>query len=286
MNKVCAVVITYNPELERLFENVNSVLPQVDELLIVDNGSKNLTDFETKLKSLANFKYTLISLNENKGIGFALNQAVLYCKDNNFDYLFTLDQDSIITVGLISGLFDTILSDTDIAMVGPKICDVNELVSNSCEGNLLEVNHLITSGALCRVSCLESVGGFNERLFIDCVDFDMSLKLREKGYRVVRDNRFKLIHEIGKKERKTFFNRHFYLLNHSDVRVYYMVRNRICLVRRYRKLKNYRPLLDLKHLVTRTLAMLVYEQHKTAKLVATFKGIYDGLVNYSFIMKR
>jgi|SaaInlStandDraft_1057018.scaffolds.fasta_scaffold09333_2 rhamnosyltransferase len=281
--RVCAVIVAFNPEIERLHDNVSAVTKQVDELLIIDNGSENLQLY-TEMLSKNNFRYCLIALGENKGIGGALNEAISYCVNFDIEYLLTLDQDSVITHFLVKNLMDTIFTADNIAMVGPQILDLN--VRHSPINTKIEnAFHLITSGSLCRVSHLDTVGRFNEHLFIDCVDFDMSLKLLEADYRVLRNNQITLLHEIGRKKQMMFFGMKFSLLNHPESRVYFMVRNRLCIIHRYWNLKGYRPLTDVKHLLTRTLAMLIFEDNKTAKFFATIKGFFDYLLNYKKIMK-
>lgn len=284
-NKICAVIVTFNPELTRLLDNVDAVIKQVDELILVDNGSNNIDIFKKVLEQ-KNVKFTLFTSMHNVGIGAALNRALVYCHKHDIDYLLTLDQDSIITEGLVDGLLLTLGIDSNISMAGPKILDLNENTKKNKNQSVEETLHLITSGALCRVSHLVNVGMFNEKLFIDCVDFDMSLKLTKSGYRVIRNNNFKLIHEIGHKQKKSIFNREFYILNHSETRVYYMVRNRIFIIRKYWNLNGYRPLNDLKHLLTRNFAMLCYEDRKIPKLIATLKGIFDSFYSYRSIMSK
>ena len=39
MNRICAVIVSYNPD-DSIISNVNSLIPQVDEVVIVDNGSR------------------------------------------------------------------------------------------------------------------------------------------------------------------------------------------------------------------------------------------------------
>ena len=42
--KVLAGIVLYNPDLERLSENVSAIIPQVDILLLVDNKSNNINE--------------------------------------------------------------------------------------------------------------------------------------------------------------------------------------------------------------------------------------------------
>jgi len=282
--RVCAVIVAFNPEITRLYENVSAVTKQVDELLIIDNGSENLELYKEKL-SKNNIRYNLIALGENKGIGGALNEAISYCVTSDIEFLLTLDQDSVITPSLVRILMDTMVTADNVAMVGPQILDLN--VRQATKNTYIEdAFHLITSGSLCRVLHLDKVGRFNENLFIDCVDFDMSLRLLEAGYRVLRNNQVTLLHEIGRKKERNAFGRNFSLLNHPESRVYFMVRNRLCLIHRYWGLKGYKPMTDFKHLLTRTVAMLIFEDKRYEKLFASIKGFSDYMLNYKKIMER
>ena len=47
---VLAGITLYNPELDRLEENIASIQNQVDRIICVDNGSKNIVEIETFLK--------------------------------------------------------------------------------------------------------------------------------------------------------------------------------------------------------------------------------------------
>ena len=42
MNKTMAGIVLFNPDLERLNENISAVITQVDNVLLVDNNSNNL----------------------------------------------------------------------------------------------------------------------------------------------------------------------------------------------------------------------------------------------------
>lgn len=68
--KVLAGIVTYNPDIKRLEENVKSVSEQVATIIIFDNGSKN----KREIKSIEE-KYQQIRIifsSQNKGIAFAL----------------------------------------------------------------------------------------------------------------------------------------------------------------------------------------------------------------------
>ena len=49
---VYAGIVTYNPKIERLIENINSIYPQVDKVIVYDNGSENIEDIKLLKNSI------------------------------------------------------------------------------------------------------------------------------------------------------------------------------------------------------------------------------------------
>ena len=43
-----AGIVLYNPDVERLHENINGIINQVDALILIDNGSDNIKEIENK----------------------------------------------------------------------------------------------------------------------------------------------------------------------------------------------------------------------------------------------
>lgn len=65
-NSVIAVVVTFNPPINRLRENVVSIFTQVQRVYLVDNGSSNFNDIEALAKEFPNV--AVVSNHSNKGI--------------------------------------------------------------------------------------------------------------------------------------------------------------------------------------------------------------------------
>lgn len=49
--KVCAGIVLYNPEIERLNKNIAGIIDQVDILYVFDNCSSNIIEIEQMLQS-------------------------------------------------------------------------------------------------------------------------------------------------------------------------------------------------------------------------------------------
>ena len=61
----------------------------------------------------------------------------------------------------------------------------------------IEIDECITSAAFCNTEALSSVGGFDEKMFIDSVDFEICLNLRKHGYKIYRTDFVGLLHELS-----------------------------------------------------------------------------------------
>lgn len=268
-----AGIVTYNPDLTRLKENIEAILNQVSGVVIVDNGSQNVDDI---CKLIENYENVYLVWNEeNQGIAKALNQVVNAAKDHNWVWVLTLDQDSVVMEGLIEN-YRQYMDYEKVAMITCLFLDRNFGIQqeHEFEGEYRYAERCITSGCLTKVEpCLET-GGFDENMFIDYVDFDMCYMLRERGYKILQSHFRGVLHELGNGERKIFFGREVIVTNHSPARRYYYSRNVVYFIRKHKgylsKLRYY------KKLYGRLGVVIVYEKNKLIKLKYGFKGIIDG----------
>src|SRR3954467_15747776 len=89
--KIGAVVILYNPG-EEVVDNIQSYLPYVEKVYVIDNSEKQREELVSKILSLPNVTY--LSDGENKGIAVRLNHASIMAIAEGFEWLLTMDQDS------------------------------------------------------------------------------------------------------------------------------------------------------------------------------------------------
>ena len=108
LDDICAVIVTYNPDVSVLQKNINSILKQISHCLIVDNGSK-----EYKLENIDESSVKIISLKDNKGIAYALNVGLKYCSDNKYKLLLSMDQDTILCENSIVQLLNAVNKGAD-----------------------------------------------------------------------------------------------------------------------------------------------------------------------------
>lgn len=269
---ILAVIITYNPEMLRLSENINSIANQVDKTIIIDNNSSNIDEIENKMK------INIIKNKKNQGIAYALKQAVNYAKANSYTYLLTLDQDSIADSEMVRHLFKGFETNPDAILISPSIFDLNlkEVSSKKINNDYEPLEITITSGSLHDVKKVIDVGNYDENLFIDCVDFEICLRAKRLKYKVILSKNALIFHEVGKAIKRNIFGHSFIVSNHSPDRVYYYFRNCIIIIRKYRKNFSKAYFKDILKLIKRFISICVFEQNKKAKLKKIITGIKHG----------
>lgn len=281
MKDICvASIISYNPDIHRLLDNITAICNQVSHVIVVDNGSDNYDEIESKLLRFDNV--ILHSSPTNKGIAWALNQCFELASSHNAKWVLTLDQDSVCPTDMIAK-YNTYLtkigkhtSSDKIDRIGilcPTIVDRNVGTIEGGTSHSQRIRKCITSGALTSFNAWEAVGGFDEKMFIDGVDFEFCDRLNKNDFYIVRVANLELLHELGQMTTRRFLFFKVNVKNHSALRKYYITRNRLYVARKHRH-----PFSIAKAYLSITKALfivLLFESDKIAKCKAILKGICD-----------
>jgi len=224
--EVLAVVVSYNSR-EGIRATVAALRPQVGAVHVVDNGSG--AESIAVLEKLAlEPGVTVERLDRNFGLGFALNRGIAHAKAGGFAWLLTMDQDSVVEPDMIAAYGRAIAAHPDRVCLSPVISNA----ARKGAGDDGAVAYAITSGNLVAMRIFNEAGNYDEGLFIDCVDFDFSLRVRRHGFAIHRVSDARMRHQLGEPVALPRFVRRFYAI-HSPVRRYYMFRNFLYLAERY-----------------------------------------------------
>lgn len=221
--KTAAIVISYN-DANAVTACVLALQHQVDAVIVVDNGSA--PQHREKLAKIT--AADVISLTENKGLAAAMNIGLDAVRSLGADWVLLMDQDSIVAPDLVDQMLKVSLN-FPMATFTPSVAALGAAPGQGIPHN---VNFAITSGNLVPMAALDAIGGLDAGLFIDGVDFDMSLKLRKAGYQIIRVPAAQMDHNLGDAPSQTPVLGRFHT-NHSPLRRYYMVRNFIHNARRH-----------------------------------------------------
>ena len=264
--KICAGIVTYNPDISRLKDNYAHIKDQADFVVICDNGSDNVEEISSLLTG---GRDSIIKLNENKGIAYALNRLCEYAKDKGYKWILTLDHDSVCPDDMV-GRLSKHCADS-VSIVCPRILyKGNEEYSAKFNDDIEYPEWVISSGSLTNTDIWNAIGGFDDKLFIDKVDTDYGIRANRAGYKIVRDNTVVLDHELGSLKCKKLFGRIIYVTNHSPMRIYYQCRNIYYLSK---KIGLKHPFIETMKIKTK---IRLYEDNKTEKLKQAGRGIADG----------
>lgn len=272
--KILAIIITYNPELKLLKNNLDAVQENIgDNYLIIDNNSENNNEMDTFVDD-----EKLISLNQNLGIAAAQNIGFKMAIKMDYTWVLLLDQDSVIPSNMILEMEKTKeFYDPKTGMIGTSIGE-----EGFEDKGVIRKNDLIASGTLIKIEAWINAGGFDETLFIDYVDFDFDARVKMCSYDIFENTNIKIEHEIGKIFFAPFRGKILHLgkhrgifSDHSAFRLYYFYRNSIIVKKRYPSF-----FYDSKHPVwaniKRLREILLYSQPILKKIRFAFKGIIEG----------
>ncbi len=243
--RVTCIVVTFDPDKERFHSLLAATRPQVDSILVVDNGSS--PSILGWLRGLNSDSLQLIELGRNTGIAGAQNVGIAAARRLRSEFVLLLDHDSIpapdMVARLRAGVLHASRRGNRVAAAGPRYLDVRHdnpppfirikgvrVTRCRCdtEDAVVEVDYLIASGSLIPMAVLDEVGDMREEFFIDYVDIEWGLRARAKGFRSYGVCAARMAHHLGEHPIR-FFGMEVPL--HSPLRHYYLMRNAVTLYR-------------------------------------------------------
>lgn len=265
-----AGIVTYNPDPDDLSKSVPALVQQLDRLVIVDNGSDNLPIIRDVLKPFP--QVFLIENEKNEGIAKALNQIFTWGRVHGYTWILTLDDDSEIPPTMMKEYEDYLEGCAqNVGIVCPLLKNRRDKVVFHSKRS---EDECITSGSLTRVAAWEVVGGFDEWLFIDGVDFDFSRRMVRAGYEIHECTSVVMPHQIGQSRSINVLGRHPIIWNHSASRQFYIQRNSPYIDF---KLGTYSPIKARARFLKDLVFILIWEDEKWAKISAMVRGWRAGM---------
>ena len=280
-NSVCCVIVTYNIG-KKFYSCYNAIANQVEKVIIVDNGSNSETI--NIIKRLNENENTSLILNsENLGIATALNKGIKKALEEGFQWILTMDNDSIATSDMVKNMleqYEGFEEKENIVGMFPTYIDLGyneqsqeKKINKSKEYKF--VNAEITSGNLLKSDIFKKVGFFDEKLFIDMVDYEFCFRIRSNGYKLVKVGSAILYHNLGNTKVKTILGKKIYCTHHNFVRRYYITRNRFYTWNKYKEFNFYELKKDKKAFLKELLKIIVLEDEKLKKIKMILKGFKD-----------
>jgi len=199
----CALVIVTHEQRpdDRLWSAVSG---EIDLLVVADNSTtERMQTLVREWVSTAPVPHVLLQSGTNRGLARAINESVAVARERGCETVVILDHDAVVGPGFFRSECQT-LSELEagalptVGAVVPIVTDLDPSVPvPSLAHPWTPVRSIITSGTLTRISTFCSVGGLNDALFVDGVDFDFAARVRGSGRRLVRSNRVTVHQQFG-----------------------------------------------------------------------------------------
>lgn len=268
-----AGIVTYNPEMNRLKQNLDSVCRQCEKVVIIENHSDNRPQI---IELLSRYKNISLILNDkNMGIAFGMNQIGSMAQSLQEEWFVTLDQDSVCAKDMLKTLLSQAPKDAVILAPVHIPFSMQKQKGKGCNGRITEVPYVISSGNCVRTNYWKAAGGFWNLLFVDQVDHEFCYRAGRMGYKIYQNSGALLYHVVGSPAVKKLFLWNIRSENHSAFRKYYQARNITIL----RHMYPYEFGTEKKNLITygvMILLVFLMENDKTAKIRSILKGRNDA----------
>ncbi len=246
---VCAILVTWQPDLLHLQSLLDALLVQHCPVLLIDNGSDNRDGLRALLQQLPpDAVQAAVFRDSNAGLATALNEGLALARQAGFTQVLLFDQDSLISEHFVSDMqqqWQQLPASPPPAALGPRLQDPetgrrtpfrcfrwrrrSDRPVDGVEG-LYHTDFLISSGTLLSMAALDQTGLMKEVYFIDNIDLEWCFRVSAQGFALYGTDRAVLFHRIGEASRNPLVTSGI-LVQHSPLRSYYSTRNRIHLWR-------------------------------------------------------
>lgn len=289
---ICAVIVTYNPDIEIFSRQLNSLLTQVKSIVIIDNNSNNVDQIKKEIALFSSLSLDInLILNENNiGLGKAQNVGIKFAESLPATHVLLFDQDSILDSGFVKELLN---SEKELKEEGVKVGAVGPIYYNEKTGEIypiskyfgpfieriipenkpVEASFLIASGCLISIDVIKEVGYMNDDLFIDYIDVEWSFRAKSMGYSLFSSPRSKMKHTIGD-NRVSIFGRSISV--HSPIRRYYLYRNSIFMIKDSKISTGYK-IREITFNTMRFVIFLILSKERGKYFKYSLSGFIDGL---------
>jgi len=238
---VFSVLVLYNASQLESDIAVERIALLGAKVIICNNSTYDITSKNVSCVKVFNF-------GENLGIAKAQSIGMEWAFKHGAQFVLQMDQDSEPDEDLLYKLLDCYIKLANegykVGLVGSQDFDKDTKEINKAkvdkgtailEPDFISVSSILSSGSLISKEAYLIVGGMDDDLFIDAVDFEYCWRIINMGYLVVRNNQAQLAHKLGNGKKKILFFINVGVC--SPIRHYYQFRNTLLLMGR-----NYVPM--------------------------------------------
>ena len=214
--KVSIIILNWNglEDTMECLESLRNLTYPNYEVIVVDNASEG-DDVKVLREKFGEYIH-LIENDDNYGFARGNNIGIRYCLERGTDYIFLLNNDTIVDADFLGRLVEVAETDEMIGIASPMIYWYNQpdkiqfggrLRINLLKGTVTAMKEKeaskttigsdVASGAamLIKKTTVERIGLLPEEYFFGVEDVDYSIKTRRAGFKIVYIPRAKIWHK-------------------------------------------------------------------------------------------
>jgi len=255
-SKISVIILNYND-----YKNTIDCLKSLEkqdfknfEVIIIENGSSRKNEFENLKNSIEKFQETLnikfIKSKYNLGFTGGNNKGLKY---SSGDIICLLNDDTIVDDNFLSSCLELLHSDSQFGIITPKILyfnqpniiwyagadvfekpRINKLKLSKISvhrgknkrdygqfDQIGETDYACACALFIKKEIVDNIGLFDDIYFMYSEDFDLSIKTKLLGYKLIFNPETRVYHKIGKNEKIT------------ELKAYLTNRNRLIFIQKY-----------------------------------------------------
>ena len=295
-----ALIVIYFPQLEILRQLIQILRPQVSKLYLICNGIEHHARAVLEQESQYS---TLTFLDNNPGLGKALNLGMQLALDDQIELLFLFDQDSTPPPNFVVQMEEQLeqaktLAKKNgsrskiVAAIGPSFYDARSddinntrrnqfkidgrpQINDEFSGNPIACDCLITSGMLLNLKQIFPPIFFDETYFVDHVDSEWCFRVRSLGYQIYGSTVVSMGHRISDSKAIHFGKLTF--LSYSPIRRYWHYKNSVRLIKSPNTNWGWKMRIGGILLIS-FIPNLVLDQNSLQSATSMASGLWDGIL--------
>ncbi len=266
MMRLCAVVVTYYPDINEAINNILLYLPWVDHLIIWENTPKDDLDAYKITLSQYEHKISYMGSGNTEGISFALNRAIEWACANGFTHILTMDQDSSWEN------FELYRRFVENAL------ELNTIFVPIVNGRKSSIPYIfITSGMVVPLDVYHKIGTYCEDFKVDMIDYEFCIRCLNGGIGCKEVTEVNLIQRFGSPLQRRVFGRTYTCPNYNKSRLFEIVRNSIILIKSYKMSYDIKKRILKQWLIINPILIILFEKNKSIKIFSIIKGFFSGV---------
>lgn len=278
--KMLGVVTLYKPNVQTATANIRKYICDIDVLIVWDNSpfSDNLQSQLKKELAADMEKIVWHGDGNNHFIAPAINYALEYANNNDFDSILIMDQDSEWEdFGAYRNQIEQYMGEKKKWVYTPNLNGGEKSSKMTISEPYYFIRLFINSGTVIPTEILNAINGVDEIFALDALDHDTAIRIQKAGFQIVCLTGCFLNHTVGHPRRTRFLR--LFTNDYGRERTYSIAKTHLI---KYRKHKSWftckeKRKIFKEYYMWKIIRIIFAEKDKWGRFVMLIKGIKDGM---------